>query len=60
MLDVLCGVMLLGIGYYIGLKQRPKAEAQPMTFEEERAEKKAKEQWEKLLNFSGTGGVTDE
>lgn len=60
MLDVLCGVMLLGIGYYIGLKQRPKAEAQPMTFEEERAEKKAKEQWEKLLNFSGKGGVTDE
>lgn len=60
MLDVLCGVMLLGIGYYIGLKQRPKAEAQPMTFEEKRAEKKAKEQWEKLLNFSGKGGVTDE
>ena len=60
MLDVLCGVLLLGIGYYIGLKQRPKAEAQPMTFEEEIAEKKAKEQWEKLLNFSGKGGVTDE
>lgn len=60
MLDVLCGVALLMIGYYIGLKQRPKAEAAPLTEDEARAEKKAKEQWEMLLNFSGKGGVTDE
>ena len=60
MLDVLCGVLLLGVGYYIGLKQRPKVETQPLTEEEKRAEIKAKEQWEKLLNFSGKGGAADE
>ena len=60
MLDVLCGVLLLAVGYLIGKRERIKPIAQQLTEEEIRAEKKAKEQWEQLLSFSGKGGVTDE
>ena len=60
MLDVLCGVALLAIGYYLGTKSKPMLEKRELTEEEQRAEKRAKEQWEMLLNFSGKRGETNE
>lgn len=56
MIDVLCGVVLVGIGYLLGTKRKPKAEAVELTEDEKRAEKKAKEQLEQLLNFNGKAG----
>ena len=60
MFDVLCGVLLLFIGYLIGRRSRPNTVEPQLTEEEVRAEKKAREQWEMLMNFNGKGGVTDE
>lgn len=56
MIDVLCGIALVGIGYLLGSRTRPKAAAVELTEDEKRAEQKAKEQWEQLLNFNGKAG----
>ena len=60
MFDVLCGVLLLCIGYLIGQRRRPSTAEPQLTEEELRAEKKSREQWELLMNFNGKGGVIDE
>jgi len=60
MLDVLCGVALLAVGYWIGRRQKAEPEPMRLTEEELKAEQKAKERWELLLNFNGKGGLRDE
>lgn len=56
MFDVLCGVLLLCIGYIAGKREKPKAQPVELSEEEKRAEQKSIEEWEKLLKFSGRGG----
>lgn len=55
MLDVLCGVLLLGLGYWLGQKaaKPTKPPALDLTDEEREKAKTAREEWEKLLDFGG-------
>lgn len=56
MFDVLCGIALVGIGYLLGARTRPKSAAVELTEEEKRAERKSLEEWEKFLKFNGRAG----
>ncbi|MBP1556973.1 MAG: hypothetical protein J6A76_03565 [Oscillospiraceae bacterium] len=60
MFDVLCGVLLLIVGsivgYWFGSRTRDHPEIQPMTEEEKRAEREAREQLEKVMKFEGRRG----
>ena len=60
MLDVLCGIALVGIGYYLGTKTKVQPKTTELSEEEKRAEQRAKEQWELLLNYSGKRGDNHE
>jgi hypothetical protein len=60
MIDVLCGIALVGIGYYLGTKTKVQPKPTELSEEEKRKEQQAKEQWEMLLNFSGKRGGTNE
>lgn len=56
MFDVLCGVLLLAVGYWMGSRARDRPAAAPPTAEELRAEQEAKEQLEKVMKFEGRRG----
>lgn len=52
MIDVLCGLALFGIGYFIGQKKKPPAPVL-MTEEQIKEEKEYRRQVDSLLNFAG-------
>ena len=56
MFDVLCGVLILAIGYWVGIRTRDRPEAQPLSEEEKRIEREAREQLEKVMRFEGRRG----
>lgn len=60
MAEVLCGVALLVAGYLLGLRERRKPSGAKMTEEEQREEEQLREQWDKVMNFSGRRREHDE
>lgn len=52
MIDVLCGLVIFGAGYFIGQRKKPPAPV-AMTEEQQKAEKEYRRQVDSLLNFAG-------
>lgn len=53
MTEVLCGLLLFGAGWLLGHSKRARAAPRGLTEQEQRAERAQREQWERLLSFSG-------
>lgn len=53
MLDVLCGILLLSVGYLIGRHKAKNITPLELTEEQEKVEKEYQEQVEMIRNFNG-------
>jgi hypothetical protein len=53
MLDVLCGVLLFGLGYVIGRQRKEQPKPNEPTEEQQKAEKEYRQQMDGLLRFQG-------